>query len=385
MKKHNLPARAKIVLPLAVMQIVAWGSIYTAFPLFIEPIHKELNWSTNAITGAMSLGLLTSAAVQLGLGRILERLGACQTMAAGALCAAAAMVLASSSNSLSCFYSAWIMPEEFEGNVGALLLLSGATSAIFVPLTYALIDGVGWRKTLLLFSVFNIAAALLATCLARTVRRTPAQAGASRRGHVDAADAKNFRRTVLGTFRFWMLALAFAANLFALTALVNQLPAILVSQKSSMHLTLAALGIIGPAQAAGRLVQLGLARRISYPLLAGTAFGLFSAGAVGLQFFTSSGAMVLISITAIGLGSGIITSVRSTIAATLFDRRFYARLSGVMAAPASLARAAGPFAGALVASSVLAEEGVLDMVSATALVSLWMFLYALSRYRTARN
>lgn len=167
-KKPDLVVRAKLVVPLAVMQIIVWGSIYISFSLFIEPIHRDLNWPRNAITGAMTVGLLTCAGVQLALGRIIECLGAYPTIAVGAAGTAAPMCMASFSYAVPHYYCAWIvlgvsmalcffepafaalmerMPEEFEGNVNALLLISGATSAIFVPLTHALIEEIGWRKT----------------------------------------------------------------------------------------------------------------------------------------------------------------------------------------------------------------------------------------------
>lgn len=401
---HDLAARATIVIPLALMQIIAWGSIYLSFPLFIEPIHNELHWSRNAITGAMSVALLTSAGVQLVFGRIVERLGACLTMAAGALCAAAAMALAGSSGSLLSFYCAWVMlgvsmalcffepafaalmecmPAKFEGNVSAMLLMSGATSAIFIPLAHALIEKTGWRNALFCFSAFNVAAALMAAYLARAARREHAQSSVTELANLDAVQVKKFSRKVLRSFRFWVLALAFAANMFAWTALGNQLPAILTSRGFSMKLTLATLGIIGPAQAAGRLMQLGLFRKVPYPIVAGAAFALFSAGATGLQLFATSDVGVILSMGAIGLGSGMITAVRATIAPALYDRRFYARLSGLIAAPGSLARAAAPIAASLVATSQAGNEGVLDMVSAMALLSLVMLVCALYGHRKA--
>lgn len=185
-------------------------------------------------------------------------------------------------------------------------------------------------------------------------------------------------RGVPGALRFWTLSLAFAANMFALTALVTQLPAILAERNFPVKLTLITLGVIGPAQAAGRLVQLGLFRKLPYCALSISAFALFSAGAVELRLFTFSSAAVLMSIAAIGVGSGIITSIRATIVATLFDRRDYAHLSGAIAAPASLARAAAPLAASFVATSSAGNEGVLSLVSVTALIALWMMIWTLS-------
>ncbi|HEX7646230.1 MAG TPA: MFS transporter [Noviherbaspirillum sp.] len=404
-KKASLVARAKIVFPLAIMQIIVWGTIYISFPLIVEPIHRELNWSRNAINGAMSLALLSCALAQLALGHIIERLGACRTIAVGAVGTAAAMAAASFSYSAPSFYCAWgavgismalcffepvfallmeRMPEEFEDNVNALLLISGATSAIFVPLTHALIEGVGWRMTLRCFCVFNAATALLAVGLMCTPRCT-SQAKPIRRTPSGAGKPVAIWRDALGTLRFWTLSLAFAANLFALTALVTQLPAILASRDFPVKLTLVTLGIIGPAQAAGRLVQLGPFRMLPYAGMAIAAFALFSVAAIVLHLFTSSSTAALLSIAAIGLGSGIITSIRATIVAILFDRSHYVHLNGAIAAPASLARAAAPCAASIIATSIAGTEGVLYLVSAAALMALWMMIWTLHEYRNARN
>ena len=50
----------RLVAPLAVAQIVSWGSMIYSFPLFLEPMEGELGWSRTELTGAYSLSLLVA-------------------------------------------------------------------------------------------------------------------------------------------------------------------------------------------------------------------------------------------------------------------------------------------------------------------------------------
>src|SRR4051812_28904126 len=95
------------VIPLAFIQIIAWGTIYFSFTLFIEPMHQDLHWSQSVIAGGISVGLAVSGGVQLVVGRLIEWLGAHAVMCIGALLGAASMALLSVNYSIAGYYIAW--------------------------------------------------------------------------------------------------------------------------------------------------------------------------------------------------------------------------------------------------------------------------------------
>ena len=58
-----------MVASLCVTETVSWGILYYGFPVFLPPMEAELGWSRVQITGAFSLGLLSSALAALPVGR----------------------------------------------------------------------------------------------------------------------------------------------------------------------------------------------------------------------------------------------------------------------------------------------------------------------------
>src|SRR5262249_43436734 len=98
-----------VVAGLCVTETVSWGILYHGFPLFLGPMEAELGWSRVQITGAFSLGLLSSALAALPVGRFIDRHGARGLMTAGS-CMASLLVLAwSRIDSLPALYALWLL------------------------------------------------------------------------------------------------------------------------------------------------------------------------------------------------------------------------------------------------------------------------------------
>ena len=78
----------RLVAPLAVAQIVSWGSMIYSFPLFLEPMEGELGWSRTELTGAYSLSLLVAGLCAFPVGWWIDRHGGHWPMTLGSILAA---------------------------------------------------------------------------------------------------------------------------------------------------------------------------------------------------------------------------------------------------------------------------------------------------------
>lgn len=77
---------------LCITQITSWGVLYYAFPVLASAIDAQTGWSPTATTFAFSAALLTSAAVGIPVGRVLDHRGPRALMTAGSLLASGAVL-----------------------------------------------------------------------------------------------------------------------------------------------------------------------------------------------------------------------------------------------------------------------------------------------------
>lgn len=391
------------VLPLAVIQIISWGTIYFSFPLFIDPLHLSLGWSRTAISGGISIGLGTAAVIQFFFGKLIDRFGAHRVMCVGALNGAVAMLMLSANDSLLGYYLAWAIlgtsiamcffepafaalleqvPDQFERSVSILVLLSGFSSAVFLPLSHWTISKFGWRETLFIFFVFNLLSAVISFVLLKTGQRRSheEQRGRAKKNHSKKLGLPGINARTLMESRFWCLAISFALNTLIVTTLVIHLLGFLLEKQFSQVAALAAISMIGPAQIGGRLAQTFLSEYVSRRLVAIFAFSSFFGGVLILQFVHPDDWSLWVAITLIGIGSGMMTTLRGTIVASIFEENTYARVSGLIAAPSSLARAIAPLGASFIAGTMLGYGGLGWIICTTTALALGTISYSLIAY-----
>lgn len=390
------------VLPLALIQIIAWGTVYFSFPLFLQAINDELGWSRNQIAAGMTLGLGVAALVQLTLGRLVQRWSATRVIGAGCLLGMAAMGWLSLTHSLAGYYLGWIVlgatmalaffepafaallervPGRFEVAVALLVMLSGLAGAVFLPLGHLLVDSFGWRKALQVFALCLCAAGALALSLDRR-QKCPAP---HRPVPTAIEEQQGVRSSAVWELRFGALALGFAMNTCVVTALAIHLYGLLLERGIGSHVALYATAAIGPAQILGRLVQMLLARRLPGPQMAYAAFAALLAGLLMLQGAQLHPVMLWSAVLCVGAGSGTITTLRGTLLVLLFRRESYARAAGMLAAPGSLFRAAAPLGASVVASGLAGYAMLGWIMTGLAAFSLLLMVYSLRAYQHDRN
>lgn len=357
-------------------QLISWGTLYYGITFLAEPIRHETNWSLGLIFGAFSAGLLLSAMITPSVGRLLHRYGGRIVMSAGSLLAAIALVMVASSHNLILFHLGWLLAGaamsmtlyeaafatlreistlDFRRGVSVITIVGGFASTLYWPLTHWLAGELGWRTTLLIYAGMHL---LICFPMHLSLGKTPmAEDARTKEGSLPAASKQQIA----------LLAMAFALTALVTAAISSHASLMMAEKQVPVWLAMAALALIGPMQVAGRIVELSVAHRVSSTrtgmiALVALATSLLLVQLMGYYYWLALGFAIVY-----GASNGVMTVVRGTILHELFDRKSYALMQGMLAAPALFARALGPVMVAWVI-------GVSDMNAAIWMLTLLILL-----------
>ncbi|WP_326785213.1 MFS transporter [Streptomyces sp. NBC_00151] len=354
-------ARPRAALPaLCATQITSWGIVYYAFPVLLPHLTADTGWSTNAATGAFSLALLVSAVVGIPIGRILDRRGPRAVMTAGSALGTFALLVIAAAPGLVVFTIGWLLlgvamaatfyPPAFAAltrwwgpdRVRALTIVTlagGLASTVFAPVTAALAEHLSWRAT------YAVLAAVLA------VITIPAHALALRAPWPSAPPQPPATdRTPIPRSRpFLLLTAAFTLSGFAMYAVVIGLIPLLIERGATPTQAAWALGLGGAGQTLGRTLYASLSARTSVTTRTTTLIALGSATTASLALVP--GPIPLLAGLAIlaGVVRGNLTLLQATAVTDRWGTTHYGRLSALLGAPAHVAAALAPWAGAALA------------------------------------
>jgi len=183
---------------------------------------------------------------------------------------------------------------------------------------------------------------------------------------------------------FWKLAFAFSTNMFIFSAMAVHLIPLLQRFGHSAAAAVLAASAIGPMQVAGRVGEMAVARRLQPQAVGVLTFALVPPALLVLLLFGRSEAAALVFCILYGVSNGILTIVRGIVPQSLFGRENYGAISGALAAPSLLARAAGPLAAAALIAAHPQPVWLLGTLLLAALVSLACYLAAVRTQRAAR-
>lgn len=387
-----------LVLALGVTETVSYGILQYAFPVFIAPMGAELGWSTAAVTGALSLATLVSAAAAVPAGRWVDRHGARGLMTAGSVLAALVLLGWSRVRTLEGFYllsvglglaMAAVLYEPAFAVVAnwfhrlrgraltVLTFVAGFASVIFVPLATRLVAVHGWRDALAW-----LAAVLAVTTIpphAMLLRRRPEDHGLHPDGAASAVAASEgvnapavSARAAVRSRSFAWLAAAFALSALTGTAVAVHLIPLLLERGHSPAFAGAALGTVGLMALPGRLVFTPLGSRWPRAAVTAAIFALQGLGIAALMMEGPVGVWAFVIL--FGAGFGAITPARAALVAELYGRASFGAVSGTLALLLALARAAAPIGASLLYLAgggyppVLAVLAALSILSAAAVL-----------------
>lgn len=356
-----------LVWALGVTTIVSYGTTQYLYAVLIVPIQHELGWSRTLISGAISLTLLTSGLLGLPVGRLVDRRGARLPMAIGSVLGGAGLLASSRMDQPWQLYVLWpgvlglsmaltLYPVTFtvitnwfvrrRGSALALLtLLGGLASPIFIPLAGVLVDRVGWRATLVVLGLVQLAVAL--PIHAVVVRRHPEDLGL----HPDGGDRPPTEsgatgatlRRATATLPFWTLTASFALGLLAQSVILTHQVAYLIGRGFDPVVAASIAGVIGVASLPGRYLLNRLSERLSPQALLACCY---AAQAVGVALLAAVVSPLLVwgYVAVYGAAFGAISPLRASTMADQFGRRAYGAITAASGIPAAVAGSVGPLA-----------------------------------------
>jgi MFS family permease len=390
---------------LSTVQIISWGCLYYAFAALQSSITAATGWSSVAVTGAFTLSQVVSGGVGIWVGRHIDAFGPRKVMTAASLVAIPGVATVALAPNLPVFYAGWVLtgaamagtlyPPAFAAltrwggarrvrALTTLTLVAGLASTVFAPLAAALDDWLGWRQAylVLLAGLVLITVPLHWWGLNQPWRS--AHGTVEAHGRAPTHDKAQIAAVARST-PFQVLTLANALTGLAVFAVVINLVPMLAEQGMSRNLAAIALGLGGVGQVAGRLGYARFAAATSV-----TSRGVLVIGAVAVATAalalapTSVGLLITLGMVH-GLARGIYTLVQATAITDRWGPAAYGTLNGILTAPALVASAAAPFAGAALAQLLGSYANAFLVLAALAAAAAVLMLGATPGKGSARR
>jgi MFS family permease len=371
----------RVLVVLCVTEITSWGVLYYAFPVLAPSIAADTGWSISTITAAFSTGLVVSAVVGIPAGRWLDRRGPRPVMTAGSVLGVPAVLGIATSTSLPWFFASWVLAGVSMAGVlyqpafaaltrwwgprqvtalTWLTLLAGLSSTIFAPFTAALVERLDWRDSYLVLAVVLAVVTIPAHLFGL-------------RGHWPTPESVDevYRDpgAIARSRPFVLLVIAIGlASFTAFAVVVNQVP-LLIERGLSTTAAAWALGLGGLGQVLGRL---GYGRIVAATGVRGRAVLVLALLAVstGLLAVLPGPAVLLIAVAMLaGAARGVVILLQATAISDRWGTAHYGRLGGLLSAPAMLATALAPWAGAALAEVLGGYPAVFGLLALVAVVS----------------
>ena len=347
----------RFVLLLSTAQLISWGTVFYGYAVLMEPMMRDLGWSRPQASAAFSVGLVASALAAVPVGRLIDLGYGRSVMAGGSILAAALLALWSRVESYALFLGLWVLlgatmsavlyepgfavlqrqlgPLARRG-ITVMTLLGGLASTAFIPLTHVLVERFGWRPALLVLGAFN-----LLVCAVIHLVVIPPQAPRTRAERT-IPPPSNARR-VLRQAAFWGFVATVVIQGILSTGMPIHLLPLLSERGFSLDAAVAAYAVIGPAQTSARFAVGWAERALGIRTIGLITLALGVTAQALLPFVPPGSWTIVIFAVLYGASNGLMTILRALLPVELFGRGDYGTILGMIAAPANLARASGPF------------------------------------------
>jgi predicted MFS family arabinose efflux permease len=404
---HKPLRLARLIPGIGIAQIISWGTLFYAVAVLGEPMRRDLALSSEALYGAVTLGLFVSGFFSPLAGRLVDARGGRIVLAAGSVLAALALALLATARGVGGLYLGWAVAgvamaaclydpafatlhqltgPAYRRAVTALTLFGGFASTVFWPASQWLLDSVGWRMALWIYVALHVLVCLPLHLLLLPSQRPDAHTEEGT-GEDLVADGTLPTEPLLraGRAAFHWLAAAFALAALLSAALSIHLITLLKDSGLEARDAVLVSALIGPMQVAGRIAEFFFMRRVS-PLAVGTfAFVLMATAMVALMFVAHVAPAAIAFAILYGWSNGVMTIVRGTVPAVLFGRRRYGSLLGRLALPSFVAKAVAPLAFALTLAVAVPRALALSSLLVAALLALAAYHFATRPGKGARS
>jgi hypothetical protein len=349
---------------LGVTQILAWGTIFYTPVLMVPLIAAERGFSFTFAMGGFSAGLLTAGVVAATVGSMIDRYGGHRVMPFGSLAGALGLFALVHASHPVAYYATWMLlgaamaaslyepafatlGRIFGANarspITALTLIGGFASTVSWPVTYWLLQSLGWKGTYLFYAglLAFVAAPLHAFALPRS------RSGTETKPVAGAAPAPAVRPA--SGAMFILVIAAFAAYAFVPSGLSAHLLAIFQRAGIDPGTVVMIGALFGPSQVAARLCEFIFARDVHPLYMVRFAIGLLvmSFALLGVLGFSAPVAVAFAIL--FGVANGLVTIARGAVPLALFGATGYGRIVGRIAGPSLIITAVAPVMIAFVA------------------------------------
>lgn len=374
----------RAVLVLGVTQILAWGALFYPPVMMVPLIAADRGFSITFAMGGFSAGLLVAGLVSPLVGAQIDRHGGHRVMPFGSLAGACGLVALVHAAHPAAYLAAWmllgaamamslydpafatlgrIFSVKARQPITILTLAGGFASTVSWPVTYVLLQTLGWRGTYLVYAALLacVAAPLHAFALPRgRAEGTPLRA--------DPATAAPRVHPANGTM-FALVLAAFAAYAFIPSGLSAHLLAIFGRAGLDAQAVVMIGMLFGPSQVAARICELVFARNVHPVWIARFAVSLLLLAFATLGMFGFSTPVAVVFAIMFGVANGLSTIARGAVPLALFGAVGYGRIIGRIAGPALVVTSVAPVVLAFVIERA-SDPAALGVAAAFAAVSL---------------
>jgi MFS family permease len=356
-RSHFSRHDARFVWALSALQLIAWGSVFYGFALFMVPLEQALGMSRAESSLGFSLMLLAEGVLAFPVGRWIDRGHERAVMTGGSLLVGLAFFLHSRIHTPTEFYAVWTLlgvglagtlyppafavltrrfPNHFRRAIITLTFLGGLASTVFMPLVAWLIDAFGWRDALCVLGAIHV---LVCVPVHWVLLRNAPQRAVLASAHTDSDTLAGYLRQPT----FWQLAVFVVLLMGVTSALPAHMVSLLREAGMDASWAIAVPASIGVLQVIGRLGLYLTEHRVNVHAANRWVTVLIPLGFLMLLISAGHGMWGVVFVVFYGLGNGMLTIVKGTVMAQYVSREHMGRLNGLLGLPMALARAAAPW------------------------------------------
>ncbi|HXH84591.1 MAG TPA: MFS transporter, partial [Candidatus Tectomicrobia bacterium] len=391
------------VLALGITQITAWGTSYYCLGVLAAPISEDTGWSRGFVFLGFTVALLAMGLVSGPVGRAIDRYGGRAVMSLGTVLVSAGLFALSQVRSEVAYLAVWVFlglgmrlclydaafaalvqvtPSRGRMAISYLTLFGAFASSVFWVIGHALNEQIGWRQTLVVFALVNLAICLPLHWFG-LARRERAGSGASPAAPTSApADGPPLEGRTRSV-AIALFALIMSLNGFVFGVISVQLVPLLEAAGLATAAAVWVASLKGVAQFGGRVVEITFGRSLRAITVGRIAVGILPPSLLLLLLGTGSLPLVVAFTLVMGASQGVITIVRGAVPLALFGAKGYGAVLGVIATPVLVVNAASPTAFAWIV-----DRWGWDAARASLLVSCsaaWIAMELMSRWYERRR
>lgn len=358
-------------LPLAVTalgigQITAWGTAYYCLGVLAKPVVADTGWSLSSVYFGFTVALLVMGLVSTWAGKAIDAWGARRVMALGTVLTSMGLYVLSLVQSQAAWLAAWaflgvgmrlslydaafaalvqVLPSRGRQAISYLTLFGAFASTVFWVVGHYFNESMGWRDTLAMFAVINLAVCLPLNWIGLSRKENSTLSSEAKPdAQAGSAPLQGARRVVAMA----LFALVMSLNGFAFSVVTVQLVPLLEAAGLGAAAAVWVASLKGFAQFGGRVVEIVFGRHLRPITVARIAIGVLPLSFLLLYAANGNFAAILVFTLVMGASQGVITIVRGAVPLQLFGASGYGAVLGVLATPILIVHAISPTLFALI-------------------------------------